>query len=213
MPSIQTLGIFSLAVLAFAVIPGPAVFYIVTRSVGQGRRAGVVSAAAIATGGLVHVAAATIGLSALLASSVTAFSVVKYLGAAYLIYLGVRAFRNGDGKEVGPQALNRPLMRVFRDGVIVAVLNPKTALFFLAFLPQFVEPGRGPAPMQLAVLGLTLTVVALASDLTYATITGSASRWLRNRGRILRRGRFVTGGAYITLGVTAALTGERPASG
>lgn len=209
----ETLGVFALAVLAFAAIPGPAVFYIVTRSVGQGRRAGVVSAAGIAVGGLVHVAAATVGVTALLASSAYAFSVVKYLGAAYLIYLGVRAFRSGGEYEANPQMPAKSLMRVFRDGVVVAVLNPKTALFFLAFLPHFVEAGHGPAPMQLAVLGLVLVVIALVSDMAYALVTGSAGRWLRNRGQLLRRGRIVTGSAYITLGVAAALTGDRPRPG
>jgi threonine/homoserine/homoserine lactone efflux protein len=212
MPSIETLGVFSLAVLVFAAIPGPAVFYIVTRSVSQGRRAGYVSATGIATGGLVHVAAATVGISALLASSATAFSVVKYLGAAYLIYLGVRSFRTEDDGDATPPALARPLKRVFLDGVVVAVLNPKTALFFLAFLPQFVEPGRGPVPTQLAVLGLVLVAVALASDIGYALVTGSARNWLRNRHQLMRRSRILSGSVYITLGVTAALTGERPSS-
>jgi threonine/homoserine/homoserine lactone efflux protein len=212
MPSLDTLGVFALAVLAFAAIPGPAVFYIVTRSVSQGRRAGYVSAAGIAAGGLFHVAAATLGISALLASSATAFTVVKYFGAAYLVYLGVRSLRReDDGDPVNP-VLALPPRRVFRDGVVVAVLNPKTALFFLAFLPQFVEPGRGPVPMQLAVLGLVLVVIALASDISYALVSGSARNWLRNRRELLRRSRFLTGGVYITLGVTAALTGERPSS-
>lgn len=209
MPSLETLGVFALAVLAFAAVPGPAVFYVVTRSISQGRRAGVVSATAVATGTMVHVAAASIGLSALLASSATAFGLVKYLGAAYLVYLGIRALRRDDASDPSTPVSQLPLRRVFRDGVVVAVLNPKTALFFLAFLPQFVEPGRGPASVQLAVLGLVLVAIALASDTSYAMVTGSAGKWFRNRGQLLRRGRIVTGGAYITLGLTAALTGER----
>lgn len=213
MPSLNTLSVFALAVLAFAAVPGPAVFYVVTRSVSQGRRAGVVSAAGIAAGTLVHVVAATVGLSALLSSSATAFSIVKYLGAAYLVYLGVRALRRDGNGDESPAAPAQTLRRLFRDGVVVAVLNPKTALFFLAFLPQFVEAGRGPAQVQLAVLGLVLVAIALASDAGYAMATGSAGNWLRNRGQLLRRSRFVTGGAYITLGVTAALTGERASSG
>lgn len=209
MPTFNTLAVFAGTALVFAAVPGPAVFYIVTRSVGDGRRAGVVSATAVATGTLVHVAAATLGLSALLASSVVAFSAVKYLGAAYLVYLGVRTLRAGAdvGTDEPPPA--RSLRRVYRDGVVVAILNPKTALFFLAFLPQFVDPARGSVPLQLAVLGVVLVVIGAASDLSYALVTGTAGSWLRGRTRLLSRTRWLTGSAYITLGVAAALTGER----
>ena len=212
MPTLHTVAVFAAAVVVFAVVPGPAVFYIVTRSVSQGRRAGVVSAASIAAGTLVHVAAATLGLSALLASSAAAFSVLKYAGAAYLIYLGVKALRSRPAAESGPQLAPQSHLRVFREGWIVAVLNPKAALFFLAFLPQFVDPARGPAALQLMMLGLLLVVIAAASDTCYALLTGSASAWLRSRAHVLRRGRLVTGGAYIALGVAAAVSGERPRS-
>jgi threonine/homoserine/homoserine lactone efflux protein len=213
MPTLHTIALFAAAVVVFAVVPGPAVFYIVTRSVSQGRRAGVVSAASIAAGTLVHVLAATIGLSALLASSAVAFSAVKYAGAAYLIFLGIKALRSRAAAESGPALPEQPLGRIFREGVVVAVLNPKAALFFLAFLPQFVDPARGPAAVQLMVLGLLLVVIAAASDTCYALLTGTASAWLRSRAHLLRRGRLVTGGAYIALGVTAAATGERPRTG
>ncbi len=210
MPSPHTIAVFAAAVVVFAVVPGPAVFYVVTRSVSQGRRAGVVSAASIASGTLRHVIAATVGLSALLASSATAFSVLKYGGAAYLIYLGVKALRSHPAGESGPQVAPQSLWRVFRDGWVVAVLNPKSALFFLAFLPQFVDPARGPVTLQLMMLGLLLVVIAAVSDTTYALLTGSASAWLRRRAGVLKRARFATGGAYIALGVAAAATGERP---
>lgn len=210
MPTLNTIGVFAAAVVVFAVVPGPAVFYIVTRSMSQGRRAGVVSAASIASGNSVHVVAATVGLSALLASSAAAFSVVKYAGAAYLIYLGVKALRARRGTAAGPEVATQSLWRVFREGWIVAVLNPKAALFFLAFLPQFVDPARGSTASQLVVLGLLLVVITATSDTCYALLTGSASSWLRSRAHLLRRGRLVTGGAYIALGVTAAVAGERP---
>ena len=210
MPTLNTIGVFAAAVVVFAVVPGPAVFYIVTRSMSQGRRAGVVSAASIASGNSVHVVAATVGLSALLASSAAAFSVVKYAGAAYLIYLGVKALRVRRAAAAGPEVAPQSLWRVFREGWIVAVLNPKAALFFLAFLPQFVDPARGPAASQLVVLGLLLVVITATSDTCYALLTGSASSWLRSRAHLLRRGRLVTGGAYIALGVAAAVSGERP---
>lgn len=212
MPTLDTLALFAAAAMIFAAVPGPAVFYIVTRSISQGRRAGAMSAAAVASGGLVHVLAATVGLSALLASSAVAFSVVKYLGAAYLLYLGVRTLLRG---RSGPDELGmtdeRP-SRVFRQGVVVSILNPKTALFFLAFLPQFVDPSRGSATLQLAILGLVLVIVAATSDLCYAMVTGSAGAWLRGRARLWRGGQIATGGAYITLGAVAAISGERPRS-
>lgn len=212
MPAANTLAIFAAAVVVFAVVPGPAVFYIVTRSISQGRRAGAVSAAAVATGTVVHVAAAIVGLSALLVSSALAFGIVKYLGAAYLIYLGIRTLLRRDEGSPSATPVAQPLRRVYREGVVVAVLNPKTALFFLAFLPQFVDPARGSVSLQLAALGVMVVVIAFVSDTSYAMITGSAGAWLRRRSWLLRRGRFVTGGAYITLGATAAVAGDRPQS-
>jgi threonine/homoserine/homoserine lactone efflux protein len=213
MPTLHTLAIFSAAVVLFAIIPGPAVLYIVTRSVSQGRTAGVVSALSIASGNLVHVLAAAFGLSALLASSATAFAAVKYLGAGYLIYLGIKTLRS-HAAVPRPDAGVRPepLRRLFRNGVVVAVLNPKTALFFLAFLPQFVDPASGPAAPQIILLGLLLVVITGLSDSTYALVSGIAGDWLRRNVRIQRRQHLVTGGAYLTLGVAAALADPRPAS-
>ncbi|HKE99057.1 MAG TPA: LysE family translocator [Actinomycetes bacterium] len=211
MPDLHTLAVFSVAALVFSVFPGPAVFYVVTRSVSQGRPAGVVSALGIELGTLVHVTAATLGLSAVLASSAAAFSVVKYLGAAYLIYLGIRTLRER-GEERPGVVWDRPLRRVFANGIVVAVLNPKTALFFLAFLPQFVDPAKGSTALQIAVLGLLLVAVATVSDSAYALLSGAAGDWLRRTGRLGRSRRLVTGGAYITLGVVAALADPKPAS-
>lgn len=213
MPSVHTLALFAAAVVIFAAVPGPAVFYVVTRSIGQGRRAGGVSAGAVAAGNLVHVAAATVGLSALLASSAVAFSVVKYVGAAFLIYLGVRTLLSREHAGPVGEPVPQPLSRVFREGMVVAVLNPKTALFFLAFLPQFVDPVRGSATAQLAVLGILLVLITVVSDFCYAMVSSSAGAWLRARTRLLYRSRFVTGGAFITLGVTAAVAGDRPQHG
>jgi threonine/homoserine/homoserine lactone efflux protein len=206
MPDFHTLLLFAAAVVVFAIIPGPSVLYIVTRSVAQGRLAGVVSASAVATGNLVHVAAASLGLSALLASSAAAFTVVKYLGAAYLIYLGIKTIRGRDDHDAAAAARRpEPLSRLFRNGVVVAVLNPKTALFFLAFLPQFVAPGGAPLGLQIAVLGLVLTAITWSSDTTYALVSGTAGNWLRGRDGFRRRQRHVTGGAYIALGMVAAV--------
>src|SRR3954471_7054444 len=167
MPTGSTIAVFSLAAIALAVVPGPAVAYIVTQSVDKGRRAGLVSALGIATGGLVHVAAAAVGLSALLASSASAFTAVKLVGAAYLIGLGLlRIFRGREDVAAAPAPA--PARRLYLQGVLVNVLNPKTALFFLAFLPQFVDRDAGSVPAQAAVLGCVFVVIAVVSDSAYA---------------------------------------------
>lgn len=214
MPSLETLAVFGLAALLFAVVPGPALIYVVTRSVSQGRAAGVVSALGIETGNLVHVAAATLGLSALLASSAVAFAIVKYLGAAYLIYLGVRKIidRHGVDQHESELGQRRTLRRLYTHGVVVAVLNPKTALFFLAFLPQFVDAQAGSATTQIAVLGVALVAITTVSDTGWALLSATAGAWLHGARRRIRLQRLATGAVYIGLGVSAAVTGQRPAT-
>lgn len=210
MPEVQTLTVFAAAALLFAVVPGPAVIYIVTRSVDQGRAAGLVSALGIATGTLVHVPCAAVGLSALLVSSAVAFTTVKYLGAAYLVYLGIRKLLDKEADGLAVTVATRSLKRVFRQGVVVGVLNPKTALFFLAFLPQFVDPARGSAALQLGVLGILLVAISMVSDSGYALLTGTAGEWLRGRSeRFFRGQRVLTGGIYIALGLSAAVAGSQ----
>jgi threonine/homoserine/homoserine lactone efflux protein len=205
MPTGSTIALFLLAATALAVVPGPAVAYIVTQSIDQGRRAGLVSAFGVASGGLVHVAAATVGLSALIASSATAFTVVKLVGAAYLIVVGIRRILAGDVEETEPRALRAPLRRIYRQGVIVNVLNPKTALFFLAFLPQFVDPARGAVWPQVAVLGVIFVFVAVLSDMTYALVSDAIAGRIRRTGTGAKVRRWVTGGVFVALGVTAAV--------
>jgi threonine/homoserine/homoserine lactone efflux protein len=169
------LGLFLTATLILLLTPGPAVTYIVSRSLSEGRRAGLVSTLGIACGGLVHVAAAALGLSAVLASSATAFNVVKYAGAAYLLWLGVKTLRGGDGEEAEIAGGGVSLARAFWQGVVVNILNPKSALFFLAFLPQFVDPARGPVGLQMAALGLIFSGMALCTDGTWALLAGGAT--------------------------------------
>ncbi len=212
MPGPETLAVFAVAVVFFAVVPGPAVLYIVTRSIDQGRFAGLASAVGIATGNLIHVAAATLGLSALLASSAIAFSVVKYLGAAYLIYLGVRKLLERHDEAEGTATSTRSFRRLYGEGVVVATLNPKTALFFLAFLPQFVVPSEGSPASQIAVLGVVLVTITAVSDGLYGLLSGAAAGWLRGNHRLVRRRRLFTGTVYIGLGVSAAFAGSRPNS-
>jgi threonine/homoserine/homoserine lactone efflux protein len=201
-------AVFLGAALALLVVPGPAVLYIVARSVHQGRRAGIASVLGIHVGTLVHVLAATVGLSALLASSATAFTVVKLLGAAYLVYLGIRTLAGrGNGVEASPAGPTRGRRRDFAEGIVVNLLNPKTALFFVAFLPQFVDPEAGTATLQILVLGLTFMLLGLVTDSLWALAAGTAGEWLRGRRGVLRAQRWVSGSIYLGLGALTALAG------
>ena len=202
MPSATSFALFCLASAALAVVPGPAVTYIVMHSVDKGRRAGLASAAGVASGGLVHVAAATVGLSALIASSATAFTIVKLVGAVYLIVVGIRRIVGRDDSEQ-VQAPPAPMSRIYRQGVIVNVFNPKTALFFLAFLPQFVDRGAS-IPPQVAVLGLTFAAIAFTSDCLYALLADLLAGRLRRSSSGARLRRYLSGGIFVALGVTAA---------
>jgi threonine/homoserine/homoserine lactone efflux protein len=212
MPEVSTLALFTLAAVTLLVIPGPAVLYVVTRSVDQGRAAGLASVCGIHVGTLVHVAAAAMGLSALLVSSATAYHAVRWLGAAYLIWLGVRRLLakdepSGSGKDLDA---SRPgLGRIFAQGVVVNVLNPKTALFFFAFLPQFVDTSRGSVPFQVLVFGVAFVLLGLVSDGAYAVAASAGAGWLRRRPGVARASRLASGGVLISLGVTTALAGSR----
>ena len=181
-------------------IPGPAVLYVVTQSAEQGRSAGLASVAGIHIGTLIHVAAAAAGLSALIVTSAVAFSIVKYAGAAYLIFLGVRKLLERQPiAETGARCA--PLRHVFVRGTVVNVLNPKTALFFLAFLPQFVDADRGAVWSQVVVLGLVFVALGLLSDSAYAIAGDAVGSLLRRRAKAMRR---VSGSIYIGLGTVAA---------
>ena len=212
MPEASTLALFTLAAITLLVIPGPAVLYIVTRSVDQGRAAGLASVCGVHVGTLVHVAAAALGLSALLVSSATAYHTARWLGAAYLIWLGVRRLLARD-EEAGAVAAGpgrrAGLRRIFAQGVVVNVLNPKTALFFFAFLPQFVDTSRGSVPVQVLVLGVGFVLLGLVSDGSYALLASTGAGWLRRRRGLARASRLVSGGVLISLGVTTALAGSR----
>jgi threonine/homoserine/homoserine lactone efflux protein len=200
-PDSTSLWLFSLAALALLVIPGPAVLYIVVQSAEHGRRVGLASVAGIHLGTLVHVTAATAGLSALIVASALAFSVVKYAGAAYLVYLGVRRLLGRD-TALAVERERESLRRAFARGAVVNILNPKTALFFLAFLPQFVDADRGAVWSQALVLGLVFVGLGFVSDSLYALAAGSAADLLRRRRGLMRYG---SGVVYIGLGATAAL--------
>ena len=206
MPDPSRLALFVGAALLLLVVPGPSVLFIVTQSVSHGRRAGMASVAGITTGTLVHIAAATIGLSALLASSALAFDVVKYLGAAYLIVVGVRRLAGLERPEEGQVAGSRSLSRLYRQGIVVNVLNPKTALFFLAFLPQFVDSTRGAAWSQILLLGLLFAALGFLSDGVWALVAGTLGERLRRSRRFPQVQRYVSGSVFVGLGAAAAFS-------
>jgi threonine/homoserine/homoserine lactone efflux protein len=208
MIELSQLSLFLIATVVLVLTPGPAVLYIVARSIDQGRKAGLVSALGVEVGTLFHIMAAALGVSALLATSAITFMSVKYLGATYLIYLGVRKILSREEIQSDESIVPMKLGRVFGQGLIVQVLNPKVALFFLAFLPQFVTPSTGSATIQIFTLGCIFFVLALANDVLYALLAGTLGKWLKGDIRFLRRLRYFAGSVYIGLGVTTALSGS-----
>lgn len=202
------LWLFALAAVALTATPGPNVLYIVTRGIGQGRRAAVASALGVESALFVHVAASALGLSALVASSAAAFTAIRWLGAAYLIGLGIQAWRS-DGLSVTRPMLPERGRHLFRQGFVVSLLNVKVALFFLAFLPQFVTP-TAPVRPQLLLLGGVFVIAAALIDLTYALTSGTLGRWLRDRPTFTRIQGRISGTVYIALGLSAALTTNEP---
>lgn len=208
MPDPSLLPFFFVSAITIMLIPGPAVLYIITRSVDQGRSAGLISVVGLHTGTLVHVAAAALGLSAILLSSAVAFSIVKYLGAAYLIYLGIRKLRSHEEMPTDTQVPPTSLRRIYWQGALVNILNPKMALFFFAFLPQFVRPERGSVATQMMVLGLLSISIAIFTDGAYALLAGTLGHRLKNSLRFWKTQKYVAGSVYIGLGVTTALSGS-----
>ena len=205
MPSLSAVELFAVAAFALIIIPGPAVLYIVSQSVGQGRAGGLAAVLGVEIGAFVHVAGAALGVSAILASSATAFSVLKLAGGAYLIVLGIRRLLERDSESQLVTGRTRPLGAIFRQGVIVNALNPKTALFFLAFLPQFVDPDKGHVGLQAAVLGVVWVLIATVCDAVWAIGSGSLVGLLRTSARARQIERRASGGILIGLGVLATL--------
>ena len=209
MPDPATLLAFALTALVLLLIPGPAVLYIVTQSVEHGRRAGLTATLGVHTGTLVHIAAAALGLSAILVSSSLAFGAVRLVGAAYLIYLGVRTLLDrAAASGASTPRRDRRLGRIYRQGALVNATNPKTALFFFAFLPQFVDPHGAAVPEQIVVLGFTFALLGLITDGAYGLLAGSAAGWVRGRSAVRSAQRRVTGCIFIGLGVATALVGS-----
>jgi threonine/homoserine/homoserine lactone efflux protein len=209
MPDPGRLALFVVAALALLVVPGPAVLYIVTRSVHQGRRAGLASVLGIHTGTLVHIAAATAGLSALVLSSAVAFTAIKVTGAVYLVGLGLWTLLSRHPEAEVALGGERRLRRIYAQGIVVNVLNPKTALFFLAFLPQFVDPHAPHPALEIAFLGLLFAALGLVTDSLWALAAGTAGGLVRSSRRFVRAQRYVAGSVYIGLGVVTALAGAK----
>ncbi|HEX2991339.1 MAG TPA: LysE family translocator [Anaerolineales bacterium] len=203
------LYLFIGAALALLLVPGPAVLYITARSASQGRMAGLVSVLAIETANFLQAAAAAMGLAAIVYSSALAFDVVKYLGAAYLIYLGIGKLFFSRNQESDEAIKPESLWRIYWQGFVINLLNPKTALFFFAFLPQFVSPERGNVTGQSFLLGAVFVLLAIVTDSLYALLASSLAGQLKGNRRFQKGGRYFAGLVYIGLGITTALTGSK----
>lgn len=199
-PSLSAVEVFALASIALLLVPGPAVLYVVAQSAEHGRTAGLASVAGIHLGTVVHIVAATVGLSALIVASATAFTAVKLVGACYLIYVGIRKLLE---RDVPLRVAEGTQRRLFAQGIVVNVLNPKTALFFLAFLPQFVDPGRGATWSQVFILGVLFMLLGFVTDSLYALAAGTIAGAFRRRRKAFHYG---SGAIFIGLGTLAALT-------
>lgn len=210
MPSVHALAVFAGACVLLSVLPGPTVLYLAARSLSQGPRAGVVAETGVVAGAAAQVGAAAAGLSALLASSATWFAVVKYLGAAYLVALGIRTLLSAREPPVEETPRSKTLLGGCWQGFLVTALNPKLAVFMLAFLPQFVEPSHGPVWLQIIVLGTVLNLVGSAADIGYILLAGTLGTRLRRSVRAMRASRLASGIVYIALGFFTAVTGHRP---
>ena len=206
-PDSPAIGLFVVAALALLLVPGPAVLYVVTRSIHGGRRAGLVSVLGIHVGTLAHITAATVGLSALVVSSAVAFTAVKVAGAVYLVGLGLWTLFSSRAEPDVALGGESNLRRAFAQGIVVNVLNPKTALFFLAFLPQFVDPNAPHPALQIAFLGVLFALLGLVTDSLWAVAAGSAGGMLRRSRRFVRTQRYVAGTVFIGLGVATAFAG------
>lgn len=207
----STLLLFSVTSIFLIITPGPNLIYIITRSVGQGRTAGVASALGVDTGVLVHVAAAAAGLSALIVSSAIAFSVVKYLGAAYLVFLGLSALlKRSDKSYLSVEDVpSQSLKEIYLQGVLTNIFNPKVAVFFLAFLPQFLDSSAGNVVQQTLLLGAVFVGIGLAIDLMVAWLIGLMGDWLKQSPRFWQIQRWLTGSVFIVLGLSTAFSSTK----
>lgn len=207
MPDSTSIILFIAAASVLLIVPGPAVIYIVNRSLDQGKLAGIVSVLGIGTGTLIHIAAAALGISAVLASSVVAFNALKYAGALYLIYLGLQKFFSKEELILNNGYRKTQLQKVYYQGIIVNLLNPKTALFFLAFLPQFINHTKGNVTSQILFLGFLLVLMGMISDGLYALLAGYLGTMIKKKAELLKTRKYLSGTIYFALGIAAVLSG------
>jgi threonine/homoserine/homoserine lactone efflux protein len=208
MLDLTRLPLFLVASAVLIATPGPAALYIITRSVSQGRRVGLISVAGIETGNLCQVTACALGLSALLLSSPVAFTVVRYAGAGYIVFLGIRCLLPSRTGVTATATASAGLHRAYLDGLVVALLNPRTALFFIAFLPQFADPARGHMPLQLLLLGGLFVLLAIVGDGLYALLSGTIGKRMATGGATSPVGRYLTAATFLGLGLFVALSGR-----
>lgn len=204
MPSLSTYAVFLATAMVLLAVPGPAVLYVVTRSIEMGRGGGLASVAGITTGTIVHISLATAGLSSLILASHVAFDAVRYVGAAYLVFLGVRRLLTRGVDVVEDEAAPRTRVRAYRQGIVVNLTNPKTIVFVFAFIPQFVDPGARHVWLQVLVLGLSFACLGFLSDSVYAFAAGTVADRLRGSRGIARFQRWFGGSVFIGLGIVAA---------
>jgi len=205
MPSLSTYAVFLATAIALLLVPGPAVLYVVTRSIEMGRAGGLASVAGITTATTVYVALATAGISSIILASTAAFDAVRYVGAAYLLLLGARRLLGRGVETAEPEAVPRTRRRAYVQGVVVNLTNPKTIVFVFAFIPQFVDPHARHAWTQVLVLGVSFATLGCLSDSTYALVAGSVADRLRGSDRIARVQRWLGGGVLVGLGILAAV--------
>jgi len=198
--------LFTTAAAVLVFTPGPNTLYIIARSIQQGRLAGALSSLGVQVGTIIHMIIAALGLSALIVSSDLVFNIVKYTGAAYLFYLGLQTLRAKNGLDIATAKEHKSIGQTFRQGIIVNLLNPKTALFFFAFLPQFINPNHEPVAFQILLLGFILILLGTTSDMLYALTAGSLGTWLRKSPKMLIAQRYFAAVTYITLALLAAST-------
>jgi threonine/homoserine/homoserine lactone efflux protein len=203
------LALFLTASLALIVAPGPDSLYVLARGIGQGRRAGAISALGTSTGLLVHTTAAALGLAVLLQTSIVAYTIIKVVGAAYLIYLGIKTFLTRQSVLVTPTASKPSWRRMYLQGMLTNVLNPKVALFFVAFLPQFVDQHSGAVALHMLLLGVLFAAMGLSYLLLVAGLSGSLGQFLHRRPAWANRLRWLTGSVMIGLGLRLALPDRR----
>jgi threonine/homoserine/homoserine lactone efflux protein len=201
--------LFFAAAVLLAVTPGPGIFYVLARSLAGGRREGILSSFGTFVGGLFHVLAAALGISAILAASAVAFHTVKYAGAAYLVWLGIRMIRTRSAEMIVSASRPAAAAGAFRQGILTEVLNPKTALFFLSFIPQFIAPERGHVFLQFILLGALSVILNTVADLLVVALAAPLERKLRNSVRFRRGQRVASGVGMITLGAYVALADTR----